>query len=42
VLGAVVTKQQLPFTGLSLGWFVLAGGLLLVSGLGLRRFRRDG
>jgi hypothetical protein len=31
---------KLPFTGLDLGLVVIAGGVLLVLGLGIRRFTR--
>jgi hypothetical protein len=32
------TSGTLPFTGADLVWFVLAGGALLVVGVGLRKF----
>ena len=32
------TSGTLPFTGMDLAWFVVAGGALLVVGAGLRRF----
>jgi hypothetical protein len=35
-----VPTSTLPFTGADLGWFALAGGVLVCLGVGLRRAAR--
>jgi hypothetical protein len=35
-----VPSSSLPFTGADLGWFALAGGVLVCLGVGLRRASR--
>jgi hypothetical protein len=36
-----VPTKSLPFTGADLGWFALAGGVLVCLGVGLRRATRQ-
>ena len=40
VLGSHLAKGTLPFTGIALGVYVVAGGVLVLTGLALRVFSR--